>query len=190
MRSVAPASQVLEYQSIEYNGSLSATNPYKGSPSPELDAAWSELLSPMNVRTSNEELRRMNKSSIALGDGSGFMAVLDVYHRLHCVKYLRHYIHAEYYNVSDLYIPEHVDHCLDSIRQALMCNPDLSLVTFDWLPDYEKPWPNFDGKHECADWGKVHDWAQGRSFDIFQKGLIVHPELGPSWPNGDDHLDG
>ena len=40
----------------------------------------------------------MNLTSVQLNDGSGdYLAALDVYHHLHCLKLIRHYIHPEYY---------------------------------------------------------------------------------------------
>lgn len=69
-------------------------NPFKGPPSPELDEAWSRLLMNANVRVSAEDLEKAGVESIPLNDGSGkYYAILDVYHQLHCLKYIRHYIY-------------------------------------------------------------------------------------------------
>lgn len=50
-----------------------------------MDAAWNELLGPTAVRVDKETLDKLNRSSVALKDGSGYMVVLDVYHQLHCL---------------------------------------------------------------------------------------------------------
>lgn len=59
-------------------------SPFTGSPGPESDRAWHDLLSNMSVRVSREELERGNQTSVELPDG-GFMAWLGVFHELHCV---------------------------------------------------------------------------------------------------------
>ena len=39
----------------------------------------------MTTKISRNELEKTGKSSIALADGSGFIAELAVYHELHCI---------------------------------------------------------------------------------------------------------
>lgn len=47
-----------------------------------------------NVRVSAEDLEKAGVESIPLNDGSGkYYAILDVYHQLHCLKYIRHYMY-------------------------------------------------------------------------------------------------
>jgi hypothetical protein len=99
-------------------------NVFKGLPRPELDKAWQELLAPANIQVSAEILAKANKTSIALEDGSGYYAILDVYHQLHCLvcevdsfpmvlltfikKYIRHYVHKEYYQDTKPWTSTHV----------------------------------------------------------------------------------
>lgn len=64
---------------------LETANPFKGEPSPEMDDAWNKLLGPTAVRVGKEVLDKINRSSVALTDGSGYMVTLDVYHQLHCL---------------------------------------------------------------------------------------------------------
>lgn len=59
-------------------------SPFTGSPGPDSDRAWHDLLSNMSVRVSREELERGNQTSVELPDG-GYMAWLGVFHELHCV---------------------------------------------------------------------------------------------------------
>ena len=60
-------------------------SPYAGLPSPELDKAWQNLLSPIDIRVSAFELKRSNQTSISLPEGGGYMAWLGVFHELHCI---------------------------------------------------------------------------------------------------------
>ncbi|KAF2197595.1 hypothetical protein GQ43DRAFT_424245 [Delitschia confertaspora ATCC 74209] len=171
----SPAQSALKFEKKFFNAELNDTNPYKGPPSPEQDAAWRDLLAPTAIRASEETMERINRTSIRLKDGSGYFVTLDVYHQLHCLKYLRHYVHPEYYTINEPNIAEHVDHCLDTLRQYIMCNADVALNTYTWRSNYEKPWPVFTTEHECVDWEALHSWALDHTFDGFDPKLIQHP---------------
>lgn len=78
-------------------------NPYAGAPTPELDAAWDDLLAPMHIRVSQGELRRDNQKSVALIEGGGYLGWLGVFHELHCVVRLSHVAHNEVMVTLEMY---------------------------------------------------------------------------------------
>ncbi|KAI0453826.1 hypothetical protein F5B21DRAFT_525465 [Xylaria acuta] len=54
----------------------------------------------------------------------------------------------------------HVEHCVDSIRQALMCTSDITAYLIDWNNKYRRPRPDFATKvHTCRKFEKIRDWA-------------------------------
>lgn len=55
----------------------------------------------------------------------------------------------------------HIDHCIDSIRQSLMCNADTSLITYDWLKSNIME-PQLKTVHMCRDFGRLREWAFDR----------------------------
>ena len=59
-----------------------------------------------------------------------------------------------------------------------MCKADVSLLTFDWVPNDRAPRPDFDVEHECKNWDRIDAWAQEHRFDIFDERTLVHPTLG------------
>lgn len=59
-----------------------------------------------------------------------------------------------------------------------MCKADVSLMTFDWREGYRKPWPNFEVAHDCRNFEVIDAWAEGHGVDIFEGGMIMHPQLG------------
>ncbi|KAF1956048.1 hypothetical protein CC80DRAFT_414309, partial [Byssothecium circinans] len=64
---------------------LSST-PYAGDkPEDDLKAAWEDLLQPMNMRFSQEEIDAVNQESVALPEGGGYLGWFGVFHSLHCV---------------------------------------------------------------------------------------------------------
>jgi hypothetical protein len=71
-----------------------------------------------------------------------------------------------------------VDHCIDSLRLALQCRPDLGLISFKWIKDYIRPWPDFRSYHTCRNWDDILEWARERSTSAYDQHLYIHPQLG------------
>ncbi|MCJ1358909.1 MAG: hypothetical protein MMC33_008909 [Icmadophila ericetorum] len=178
----SPAREVVRYEKKYINNDVNATNPYKGPPRPELDDAWHDLFIYNNIRLTAEELKKMNRTSIQLADGSGdYLAAVDVYHHLHCVKMIRQYLHPEYYNMPESLMvdkAEHVDHCLDALRQELMCRAEVTFTTYEWLPDLPIPWAQLSYDHACVNFDAIHAWAATRAIDIFDPKYLSHPTKG------------
>lgn len=74
------------------------------------------------------------------------------------------------------------DHCVDDIRQALMCHADTSILTYTWRANWRRPWPKFSVDHTCVDWNTLDSWAADRSFSAFDQISLVHPNLGRFHP--------
>lgn len=103
-KSAAPAAGAIEYMTKAVDG-LAPDSIYAGDPTPELDDAWHKLLAStrpanplyarlikkltpwpdINLRITPEEMSRLNQTSLALADGSGYLGTLGVYHELHCI---------------------------------------------------------------------------------------------------------
>jgi hypothetical protein len=84
---------------------------------------------------------------------------------------LRLYLHAPTYyphltpeNLA--YERRHLGHCLETLRQSLMCTADLSLYNFHWpTPDADRPIPITSSVRKCADWETIDKWAAERRVD-------------------------
>lgn len=55
------------------------------------------------------------------------------------------------------------DHCLDLIQQHLMCQGDVSMYTYDRMPNSNMIMPNSEIEHVCMDWDRLHKWAADRA---------------------------
>lgn len=53
-----------------------------------------------------------------------------------------------------------------------------------WGTHTREPLANFTGRHECVNWDHIQDWAHDHVYDVMAPGVLVHPVLGPSYPNG------
>ena len=73
-------------------------------------------------------------------------------------------------------------HCLDSLRQGIMCQGDTSLLTMRWGKMQAIPVANFSSPHQCVDWDRLDAWAEERSVDVFEPGTLIHPVYGTSMP--------
>ncbi|KAI6716189.1 hypothetical protein JHW43_001292 [Diplocarpon mali] len=177
-------SAVLKEAKLLFTKINETSNIYNGDPSPQVDEAWAALFHHANIRVSRGEIARLGRSSIELRDGSGdFFGTLDVYHQLHCLKYIREYVHQEYYTIKTTNVPkkEHANHCIEMLRQVIMCKGDTALMTYEWLPDFPGPWPNFGIQHECVNWERIDDWSKERSINIFDPKFLQHPKFGYSY---------
>lgn len=110
------------------------------------------------------------------------VAQLGVFHALHCLKTIRHFVYKDHYltNATEAALSqfsEHVDHCIEYIRENLMCHPDISLVTLHWIPtdDGFKPTNKDLALHECVNWDVLNGWAEMRVFDLYRLDLLKGP---------------
>lgn len=170
------------HQEIQHFPTALRNNAFTGDPRPELDHAWHNLVRNDNIRVSSSDITRFNMTSIELADGSGVVAQLGVFHALHCLKMVRHWIHPDYYFADATEHARwkmgiHVDHCIEYIRENLMCHPDISLVTHRWVTT-ENGWrpSNKDtAPHECANWDALNKWAGNRAIDLYQLDQLKGP---------------
>lgn len=56
-------------------------------------------------------------------------------------------------------LTECVDHCADLLRQKLMCDADMTLVTCNWINNHYRPHPNFNTQHECRNFDAAKQWT-------------------------------
>lgn len=60
---------------------------------------------------------------------------------------------------------DHADHCLDWIRQAVMCYVDPSVYTMYWENPIN-PTHKLPNQQKCVNWDVLHGWMQSRSTSI------------------------
>ncbi|KAK0391013.1 hypothetical protein NLU13_0515 [Sarocladium strictum] len=139
---------------------------YVGPPSQEIDDAWKELMQPQILALSDEEAGEMKDLSIKNDFGKRIMS-LYMYHTLHCVNMVRKSLDFEYYyenhteKMGDDY-RGHVYHCLDDIRQNIMCQGDLTPVPFYWDDIMRWPVGNTSQPHTCRNLDSIREWAMAR----------------------------
>lgn len=98
---------MITYQKPEHlNGEIVQKNKYRGLPTPEIDAEWLKIgLGTPAIRLYDEDIKLLNKSGtpdrplhhIPEEYGGGYLAMLEVFHLLHCLNSLRKAMDKEFY---------------------------------------------------------------------------------------------
>ncbi|KAK6437235.1 hypothetical protein LTR95_006565 [Oleoguttula sp. CCFEE 5521] len=133
---------------------------------PEADQAWGSLSPPGDGFVIVPDARAYDLPP-GKPSNAGEVYDISVFHQLHCLNHLRTFLFTlkagmDLNNTREVYDrllvkqEDHVYHCFDLIRQALMCHPDL---TVEW-PRTEVDGRRFafDGwgiQHQCVDWNSV-----------------------------------
>jgi hypothetical protein len=105
--------------------------------------------------------------------GGGYMAATVGTHQLHCLHFIWQDHHRSSFpdvqqktaDVPELY-ERHYEHCVDYIRQGVMCNFDTGIIPYNWVRDHNNPTPNSNTMHKCVDWEKLQDWLKSRAVEI------------------------
>ncbi|WPH02707.1 Hypothetical protein R9X50_00557500 [Acrodontium crateriforme] len=184
-----------------FKGSFGLQSEFTGI-GPEVDAAWNNITeAPTGGAigiTDSEWLESNSEGEFAVlvdeGVGHGkHLASFDVFHQLHCVDLLRKGIRRDYYDkhegsfagASEKIVHGHLEHCVEILRQTLMCHGDTSLLTYNWVKGREMPYPNFNTLHVCKDWDALV--RMNRKLDVSRQWLgssAVKEYRSPTKPKG------
>jgi hypothetical protein len=122
--------------------------------------------------------------------GGGFPANVEGLHHLHCLNLLRQslYYNIDYYRSQgkgafineDMIVRHHVSHCLDIIRQQLMCTPDTGLLGQVWWdPSHPKAFVDFNTEHKCKNFDAIRQWAEERQIpEMVPEDFLKPPQVG------------
>jgi hypothetical protein len=76
------------------------------------------------------------------------------------------YYHSDHWSEKvkedELLGPMHLHHCIDSIRQSLMCMSDISVIVWQWDTRDLKAKPVGNIAHTCRNFDAIREWAFDR----------------------------
>ncbi|KAI3401067.1 hypothetical protein diail_778 [Diaporthe ilicicola] len=168
-----PTSNAVEYETIKFEGGFLSENVYKGRPNKQLDQAWDRIAN-ANLSVVGVEVidgLGVSRGAVKYSDENGgqYMALLEAVHQLHCLNVVRMYTWRDYYEKPENKPVEftdqestvrlHVDHCIDMLRQVLMCQADVGIVPFYWVKG-QGPSEDFSTTHKCRNFDKIVQWAE------------------------------
>ncbi|KAK8122647.1 hypothetical protein PG984_011317 [Apiospora sp. TS-2023a] len=152
---------------------------YRLDPSPEVDAAWTRIATADGVYPmSSADVSRIGKDPSYAVDAPpswGFppdkpkLMGIEAFHLLHCLNAVRKGLVTtyDYYWGSRGYgfappavFARHLSHCVDVLRQHLMCHADLEPFVFNWRVGQEKPYADFAVRKTCVDFEYLLEWSE------------------------------
>ncbi|KAJ7028301.1 hypothetical protein C8F04DRAFT_66154 [Mycena alexandri] len=139
-------------------------SPFQVPSSPALDQAWEDLYSFGISRIPKSAAAQLpNKTSPIPGDPGFYIAELDVFHELHCLNMVRMALDPDYYPEWNIKTNErsreHVSHCVDWIRHAIMCHSDTSVIVWQWNSRYNQSTPKARIPHTCRNFEPIREWG-------------------------------
>ncbi|KAF2501409.1 hypothetical protein BU16DRAFT_451673 [Lophium mytilinum] len=168
---VAPVHDAIRFHDVVYaSGFRSQVTKFQGPPTVEVEQAWEELYPSTITRISAIEAAKLvNKTVRIPDDPENYLVSIDVFHQMHCLNIIRKKVWGV---VPDTYVEEkmleleHVDHCVDSIRQSLMCSGDVTPLPWKWgkneTDGTDLLHPEAHVVHTCRDWTSLIQWAKDR----------------------------
>ncbi|EED77659.1 predicted protein, partial [Postia placenta Mad-698-R] len=82
--------------------------------------------------------------------GGGYLASLEIIHHMHCLVRTLLCIHK-----FGIELSPSSDHCVNMLRQQLLCVADTGLITYHWVEGRNTPFPDFNTLHKCKDVNKI-----------------------------------
>ncbi|RYP57813.1 hypothetical protein DL769_009263 [Monosporascus sp. CRB-8-3] len=181
------------------NGSIRWPSPYRGEPSYEVDKAWEEIsiFRPLDYQLTDEEYLKVGISPETAARnapefGGGFFLQPEFSHQLHCVNLLRKASHFKYsyykthdpdFRDKDETFKVHLDHCVEMLRQFVMCHAEVGLVTAHWIQQRARPWPDFNTKQICRDFDGVLKWTREHQLPESAPMMPLKPEGAKALPS-------
>lgn len=73
---------------------------------------------------------------------------------------------------------EHTDHCIDHLREILMCHGDIAVHTYEWGESTRYPLMKQKTLHECRKWEPIVAWAKQHDPAMLPMPILENPQLG------------
>lgn len=164
----------LHYSIVQPDADAWLDSNYTGSPSHSSDAAWADLQEVRGVSISLSQASSLNLPKTGLSAGNGTVAtILGVQHNLHCIRMVRQILYPSYYYPDQDTERErrarvrHAGHCLEALRQSVMCNPDLTPRGVRWEDEDRKNVAvNPSAKMQCLDWDSLVQNIRKKSYNL------------------------
>ena len=111
---------------------------------------------------------------------AGYVADMDGLHQLHCLNLLRKslFFNYEYYSSHShpshpggsgefrefsnppLHVRAHINHCVDALRERIMCAADSEVLPYYWRDMQGFTIPDFAVTRQCRSFESLRRWAE------------------------------
>ncbi|KAH9887534.1 hypothetical protein F4778DRAFT_431325 [Xylariomycetidae sp. FL2044] len=167
----SPAASAVKYETQQFDLPPVAEGPFIGK-GDDVDSHWDRITNIGDTMISREEMINLGlnpDTSLAITDPDGkpgYRVAVEVFHQLHCLNLLRQDVYKDHYaplggdtaaEPADL--RGHLDHCIDALRQFIMCQGDVGVFSFDFPYGDGDPWPNYSTPRTCRNFESIRQWA-------------------------------
>ena len=143
------------------------------------------------------------------GDEDHYIVGIDVFHQLHCLvspSFSHHFSTRQNWRLTrdcqdtirrsfwpqrydvlehgqehmEHRSPRHIDHCIDSLRQAIMCHSDTSTLHFEWTQHRHENLVVAKTTHTCRNFDKIREWTMDKNIMGWDPKTFVSDPLQPS----------
>ncbi|KAF2207416.1 hypothetical protein CERZMDRAFT_88470 [Cercospora zeae-maydis SCOH1-5] len=172
----------LSFTKQQYDARFMDENIFRQQASPAVDEAWESLgtqYRPMRINEEEGAVAGLSPDHVRVSPqyGGGYLSMVEGMHHLHCLNFLRKslWFNVGYYRElgevefknDGIVLQRHLTHCLDTLRQQLMCTADTRVFGFVWYqpPNATEPkdFPDFiSPKHTCRNFDDIRAWAEVR----------------------------
>ncbi|KAF4634746.1 hypothetical protein G7Y89_g3357 [Cudoniella acicularis] len=157
---------------MRYDAELGEASIFKGPPRKELDDAWTKLVDQPMILVDRHTLKSFDPTTKpSKGINDHYYATVEVYHQLHCLDITRKFIWRDHYQHVDTFqdppemVWEHVDHCIDLLRQVLMCNSEVGLIFYTDVGN-KQPVARVSTTHMCRNFSEITEWVNRRDSEL------------------------
>ena len=64
-----------------------------------------------------------------------------------------------FYPVQNAANLQSIDHCVDLLRQIILCDADVGLIVYHWEGKDRIPQAKFATEHVCRNYDRINDWV-------------------------------
>ncbi|KAK7184349.1 hypothetical protein PSPO01_09726 [Paraphaeosphaeria sporulosa] len=163
----APAYEGVEYYETDFANAFTQESEYRGRPTSELEDRWAKLwrIGGISVPASNLAALNRSKEGYAQTSDGMYGAFLEVHHQIHCLNMIRQYTWLNEFNASFFGLEDgpklnrmHVDHCIETLRLALMCRADTTPLLVRLGGEHGTK-ADFNSHHKCVKWDHFMEWV-------------------------------
>ncbi|KAF2834035.1 hypothetical protein CC86DRAFT_279384 [Ophiobolus disseminans] len=175
----APANGEVKYKTETFDGYFFEPSPYTRVSKEEKNKNWEALYEFGISGIPRAEAAKLTNETLANPDNPDeYMIQLEVFHNLHCLNMIRKQLYPDEYpelweywengTVNHFTLQaKHIDHCIDQLRQSLMCNSDVTPVVFGHNFFGRGIYPKLIATHTCRDFYAISDWAKAREVENY-----------------------
>lgn len=193
LRRVSLYSPILEGANLrlstqQMNGNLwdGLVSPWYGGPDePDKEHAWDEMEYIRMIPLTSAQVVKMGKDPArvakfedrywGMGNDS-YVGSMDLFHQVHCLNLLRKAAFADHPGNAPGHAGRrremgkiesmHIKHCTNMLMQHLLCTGDTGMLTYKWVEENDRPFPDFSVNRKCKDWRQIAEFRDAHGVDV------------------------